>query len=76
MSWHYRVLRHPDGWYGLHEVYCDASGQPHSYTAEPILVANDDEGVEGITKALEMAFKDARERPVLDAATITKRPVT
>lgn len=71
-SWHYRVVRHPDGMLGLHEVYCDDDGQPHSYTQEPAgFIANDDEGLDGIILSLERALRDARARPILDAAAIS-----
>jgi len=32
MSWHYRILRYPDGSLALHEVYCDEAGRPNRYT--------------------------------------------
>lgn len=71
MSWHYRVLRHPDGSLALHEVYCDEAGRPHSYTEQPAcFVADVEEGLAGIVGALEMALKDARERPILDTGMI------
>lgn len=71
MSWHYRVLRHSDGHLALHEVYCDADGRPNGYTERPIgFVANEEEGLSGIVQALEMALKDARERPILDTETM------
>lgn len=72
MSWHYRVLRHPDGWLALHEVHCDETGRPHSYTTEAVSFgANADEGLDCIVHALEMALKDARERPILDTRSFT-----
>lgn len=68
MSWHYRVIRQPDGLLGLHEVYCDDDGRPHSYTTAPVgFVSDAEEGLEGITTALERALRDARERPILGA---------
>ncbi|MDX7951810.1 hypothetical protein P7D22_11580 [Lichenihabitans sp. Uapishka_5] len=70
MSWHYRVIRHPDRSLALHEVYCDEAGRPDGCTVEPIgFVANEEEGLSGIVEALEMALKDARERPILDMAS-------
>ena len=49
MSWHYRVLRHPDGSLTLHEVYCDEAGQPNGYTEQPItFYADAHEGPAGI----------------------------
>lgn len=70
MSWHYRVIRQPDGMLGLHEVYCDDDGRPHSFTAEPVgFVSDADEGLDGLIVSLERALRDARERPILDAAS-------
>jgi hypothetical protein len=67
MSWHYRVLRHPDGSLALHEVFCDKAGKPQSYTDKPIgFGADEEEGLAGIIGGLEMALKDARERPILN----------
>lgn len=75
MSWHYRVLRHPDGHLALHEVYCDEIGRPHSYTERPIeFVADAEEGLSGIVGSLEMALNDARERPILDTASFETKP--
>lgn len=73
MSWSYRILRHPDGSVALHEVYFHEDGQPHSYAEPPAsFVLDGDEGPQGIIASLERALRDARERPVLDAATIGK----
>jgi hypothetical protein len=66
MSWHYRVLRHPDGSLALHEVYCDEAGQLNGYTKQPIsFCADADDGPGGIITALERALSDAKNRPVL-----------
>ncbi len=74
MTWHYRVLRHKDGCLALHEVYCDETGQPDGCTVEPVHIgAHPDEGLAGVIGSLEMALKDARERPVLDYAQFEKR---
>ena len=75
MSWHYRVLRHPEGRLALHEVYCDEAGKPHSYTTEPVSFgADEEEGLDGIVGALEMALQDARARPILNTSDIVARP--
>lgn len=69
-SWHYRVIRQSDGLLGLHEVYCDDDGRPHSYTATPVgFVSDADEGLDGLIVSLERALRDARTRPILDAAS-------
>lgn len=34
--WSYRVLRHPDGALGIHEVFYDDDGTPHSCSTEPV----------------------------------------
>ena len=67
MTWHYQILKHPDGWYGLHEVYegLNDDGSP-GWTSEPIgFVAIEEEGPECVIKALEMALRDAKKYPVL-----------
>lgn len=69
MSWHYRVLRHPDGWLALHEVYCDEDGKPNGYTVNPASFGADaEEGLSGIIGALKMALADAERRPIMDTA--------
>ena len=75
MSWHYRVLRHPDGTLALHEVHGDERDRPHSYTEQPVgFVADAEEGLAGIVGALEMALRDARERPILDTQAFGAQP--
>jgi hypothetical protein len=77
MAWNYRVLRHPDGHLALHEVYYDNAGKPISYTAKPIHFAVDeDEGLPGLTASLELALRDAKERPILDISEIQAEPRT
>jgi hypothetical protein len=71
MTWNYRIVRRHDGSFGLHEVYYDDTGKPHSMTADPVGFAADaDEGEQGIIASLEMALRDARNRPVLDEQEI------
>ena len=63
--WNYRICQHGDGHFSLNEVYYDDEGKETSMTARAIgFVADADEGPEGIVKSLEMALRDARERPV------------
>ena len=72
MTWNYRIVRHPQGWLALHEVYYGEDGQPNGYTENPASFgANEDEGPAGIIAALEMALRDARERPVFDPEAST-----
>ncbi len=71
MSWHYRLLRHPDGGLALHEVYCDEQGRPNRYTADPVSFAVDrEEGAETLLWSMRRALEDAVNRPILDAAEI------
>lgn len=71
MTWNYRIIRRKDGSFGLHEVYYDEAGTPHSMTVDPVGFAADaDEGEQGIIASLEIALRDARSRPVLDERNI------
>jgi len=77
MPWNHRVLRHPDGHLALHEVYYDKAGKPINYTANPIHFAVDeDEGLPGLISSLELALRDAKERPILDLLEIEAEPRT
>lgn len=67
MTWHYRILRHPDGTLALHETFCDAEDRMTSYTARPVsFVVYADEGREALIQSLQRALRDAIERPILD----------
>lgn len=67
MTWNYRIIRHTDGHFALHEVFYDEQGNPNAVTKEPItFIADKEEGTDGIVKSLEMAAKDSKTRPVLD----------
>ena len=67
MTWNYRIVRRPGGWLALHEVHYGEDGQPNSYTENAASFgADEEEGPAGIIRALEMALRDARERPVFD----------
>jgi hypothetical protein len=70
MTWNYRIIKHDEPeyvgkeWFALHEVYTDNGKM--SWTEDPIsFVCDVEEGPEGITKSLETALSDARNRPVL-----------
>lgn len=70
MTWHYRILRHPDGSLALHEVYCDDEGKPNRCTTNPISFgADENEGLDGIVVSLRRALADATDRAVLDFAS-------
>jgi hypothetical protein len=71
MSWNYRIVKYKDGsGYGLHEVYYDDAGLAWSMTERAIdFTADSDDGPGGIADAMELAIKDARERPVFDEPT-------
>ena len=67
MTWNYRIIRRKNGSFGLHEVFYDEAGTPHSMTVDPVEFAADaEEGEQGIIASLETALRDARNRPVLD----------
>jgi hypothetical protein len=71
MSWHYRILRHPDGTLALHEVYCDEAGRPNRYTEQPVSFSVDaDEGADALVDAMKLALHDAINRPILDVSDI------
>jgi len=61
-TWNYRILRYPEGDYGLHEVYY-TDDVPDSWTVGPKSFHGDEP--EDIIKALELALADAKKRPVL-----------
>ena len=67
MSWNYRIIRHGNGSYALHEVYYDDYGNPEMYTTEPItFVADSDEDPGVIARMLAQAQLDVLSLPVLD----------
>ena len=70
MSWHYRVMRHPEGHLAVHEVYCDEAGQPNGWSQEPTTFIGDGaDALQEVITALERALKDARQRPILEFVT-------
>jgi len=75
--WNYRVVRHPPGvggateeWFALHEVFYGEDGEPIGITENPVSFGGDTP--EEVAESLEMALRDARERPVLDR--LAERP--
>ena len=67
MSWNYRIIRHKEGRFALHEVYYHDDGRMKMYSTYPISFGSDAEaGPEELILSLEMALKDARERPIRD----------
>lgn len=66
--WNYRIVKYKDGsGYGLHEVFYNAAGEACAMTEDAISFhADDEEGPEGVLKSLQMALKDATERPVFE----------
>lgn len=73
MSWHYRIVRYREGGYGLHEVYFNPDGTawartqgPATFGAYPEGDEPEEAGPSEIVRTLELALKDARERPVFD----------
>lgn len=75
MTWNYRVIRTTSGnkkWLGLHEVYYDGK-KVRTWTEEPIIIVDEDEGVEGILKSLAMMTNDV-ERSKADIINGDKEP--
>ena len=69
MTWNYRLVRHkaPKTWFGLHEVYYDASGRPSAYNQKQIDYALDSgEGQPAMDIGLRQALADAERFPVID----------
>ena len=64
MSWNYRVMRYPDGYLGIHEVYYDdGEGTVNGYTVEAVPVSGEDK--EAIQSTLQMMLA-ALDKPTLD----------
>nr|CRH05995.1 protein of unknown function [Candidatus Magnetococcus massalia] len=67
MTWNYRLCKHPDGHYSLNEVYYNDDGTPYAMTESAVgFVADEDEGPDEVIGGLEMALKDAKERPLFE----------
>ena len=64
MTWNYRLVQYADNaGYGLHEVYYNKAGEPTDRTSDPIGFVGDTP--EEVIKSMEVALKDAKERPLL-----------
>lgn len=62
MAWNYRVLKHPDGFLAVHEVYY-TNNNPDSCTVEPIDLSGDDlKHLKSILKGVQKAL----EKPILN----------
>lgn len=72
--WNYRIVKYRPGvkvapgasedCYGLHEVYYNSKGEPWAMTSDPRGFIG--ETPEELIDALNMALRDAQERPVLE----------
>ena len=66
MVWNYRIVRHKEGHFALHEVYYDEDERPFGMT-EPIdFIFDAEEGPEGLIDALEAALADVKAMRVLE----------
>lgn len=63
MACNYRIVRHPEGWFGLHEV---SDNDGISWMIEPITFVSIEEGKEEIIRSLKRALRDAKKYPVID----------
>lgn len=61
MTWNNRVIDHGT-YFGLHEVHYAPDGSVQGWTHQPMLVADSEEGVDGLIFQLERALRDVRER--------------
>lgn len=63
MTWNYRIIRHRDH-VALHEVFYDKDGIAKSWTERAVSFVGNDEA--DLIRSLEMALKDAKNRPVFE----------
>jgi len=58
MSWNYRIMKYPEGGFGIHEVfYDDGEGTVNGYTVEPVSCTGMDmEDIRGAYKMMADAF--------------------
>jgi hypothetical protein len=61
--WNYRVLKHSDGSFAIHEVFYDDRGKPDSCSEEPTGFVGD--SLEDLNGALDLARRGLQEA-VLD----------
>jgi len=77
MIWNYRIIEFPTH-RALHEVYYDGRGRPEGYTENPVSFTEEPDESGAIQGELELALKDIRELPVLEASVfdlpIEQRP--
>lgn len=60
LTWNYRVIKHPNGNFAVHEVYYTDTGEVKLYTSEPCVIIADD--INSLKSMLDKALKE----PVLD----------
>jgi hypothetical protein len=65
MVWNYRILRSPEGLFGLYEVYYDDGGEPEARSDRPATMGGF-ESQEDIIEDLKLMLKGAEGKPVLD----------
>lgn len=63
MSWEYRIMKHADGSYALHEAYYDRNGKINGWTEKPVVDTHGETlgELENIFHLMQGAFT----RPVL-----------
>ena len=77
MTWGYRILRYPNGDFGLHEVVYNKDGDVDGHTEEPTsFVAHSEEGPGGVIASLKMALRDAKKHSVIDIPSYPKTEAT
>lgn len=64
MSWNYRIVKYPEGGYGLHEVYYREDGSAKAMSDHPAGFVGD--SAAEVCDALLKARVDARKRPVFE----------
>ena len=73
MSWNYRVIKHAEQQFSIHEVYYDEEGKPHSMTVDPVSAFG--ETLEELKDDL-LLISVALTKPVLDAKMFDKKMST
>jgi hypothetical protein len=63
--WNYRIVKHKDGWFSLHEVYYNKNGEAWGMTNDPCSFSSTDESNEVIS-AMSMALADAIKNPIFE----------
>ncbi len=62
MSWNYRVIKFPAGFFGLYEVYYDSAGNPNGYLDASLTRWETSEEIAGSLKLMQ----EALEKPIID----------